>query len=69
MTTVALLAWLLGPPAMVVAMSGLGLWAYRKAIKAGLTESRCKLKRPMLVLGYLAVALAGGIVGVILRWR
>jgi hypothetical protein len=63
LTTVALLAWLLGPPAVVIAMSGLGLWAYRKAVRAGLGESRCVLKRPRWVLAYLAVALAAGVVG------
>jgi hypothetical protein len=44
-------------------MSGLGLWAYRKAVRAGLGESRCVLKRPRWVLAYLAVALAAGVVG------
>jgi hypothetical protein len=67
MTTVALLAWLLGPPAVVIAMSLLGLWAYRRAIRAGLTETRCKLKRPGLVLGYLMVALIAGVAGLV--WR
>ena len=65
MTTVALLAWALGPAVIVVAMSALGLWAYRKAVRAGLTESRCVLKRPRLVLGYLALALLAGAAGVV----
>jgi hypothetical protein len=65
MTTVALLAWLLGPPAVVIAMSALGLWAYRRAIRAGLTESRCVLKRPWLVLGYLALAFVAGVAGIV----
>jgi hypothetical protein len=65
MTTVALLAWLLGPPAVVVAMSALGLWAYRRAARAGLAETRCVLKRPWLVLAYLAAALVAGAVGVV----
>lgn len=69
MTTVALLAWLVGPPAVVIAMSALGLWAYRRAIRAGLTESRCVLKRPGLVLGYLALAFAAGVAGVVLHFR
>lgn len=56
-TTVALLAWLLGPPVIVAAMSALGLRAYTRAIRDGLTESRCVLRRPKLVLAYLAVAL------------
>ena len=64
MTTVALLAWLLSPPAVVIAMSALGLWAYRRAVRAGLAESRCVLRRPRWVLAYLAVALAAGVAGV-----
>jgi hypothetical protein len=60
MTTVALIAWLLGPPACVMIMSALGLWAYARAIRGGLEESRCILRRPALVLGYLALAFAGG---------
>lgn len=68
MTTVALLAWLLGPPAVVIAMSGLGLWAYGRATRGGLTETRCVLKRPALVLGYLAAAMVAGIVGLAMRW-
>lgn len=66
-TTVALLAWLLGPPVMVMAMSGLGLWAYRRAMRAGLTETKCVLKKPRLVLLYLGAAFASGAVG--LAWR
>ena len=60
MTTVALIAWLLGPPACVMIMSALGLWTYARAVRAGLRESRCVLRRPALVLGYLALAFAGG---------
>ena len=61
MTTVALIAWLLGPPVCVMIMSALGLWAYARAMRAGLRESRCVLRRPALVLGYLALAFAGGV--------
>jgi hypothetical protein len=57
-TTVALLAWLVGPPAVVAAMSVLGLVAYGRAVRGGLTESRCVLRRPGLILAYLAAALA-----------
>ena len=60
MTTVALIAWLVGPPVCVMIMSALGLWAYARAMRAGLRESRCVLRRPALVLGYLALAFAGG---------
>ena len=71
LTTVALLAWVLGPPAVVAAMSALGLWAYGRAVRAGLTESRCVLRRPRWVLAYLAAALLAGVAGVataLARW-
>lgn len=67
MTTVALIAWLLGPPACVMIMSALGLWAYARAIRGGLRESRCVLKRPALVLGYLSIAFLGGTVALVMR--
>ena len=60
MTTVALIAWVLGPPACVMIMSALGLWAYVRAIRGGLRESRCVLKRPALVVGYLGLTFLGG---------
>ncbi len=56
LTTVALLAWLVGPPVCVMLMSALGIWAYVGAMRAGLQETKCFLKRPMLALSYLAVA-------------
>ena len=55
-TTIALLAWLLGAPAVVMAMSAMGLWAYGRAVRGGLQQTRCVLRRPKLVLGYLALA-------------
>ena len=66
-TTVALLAWLLGAPVMVMAMSGLGLWAYRRAMRAGLRETKCVLKQPRLVLFYLGAAFTLGLAGLV--WR
>lgn len=65
MTTVGLLAWLFGPPACVLAMSSLGLWAYARAIRQGMTQSRCVLKRPKLVLGYLGTAFTAALVVII----
>ncbi len=61
MTTVGLIAWALGPPACVLLMSALGLWAYSRAMRAGLRESRCVLKRPVLVLAYLGLAFTGAL--------
>lgn len=62
-TTVALLAWLVSPPVMVMAMSGLGLWAYSRAIRGGLTRSKCVLRNPRLVLLYLGSVFVAGTVG------
>ena len=62
-TTVALLAWIVSPPVMVMAMSGLGLWAYSRAVRAGLTRSKCVLRKPKLVLLYLGTVFAAGAVG------
>ena len=62
-TTVALLAWLVSPPVMVIAMSGLGLWAYGRAIRGGLTRSKCVLRNPRLVLFYLGSVFVAGAIG------
>lgn len=55
-TTVALIAWVFGPPVAVTAMSGLGLWAYRDAWRKGLRETKCFLRDPRLVMAYLGGA-------------
>jgi hypothetical protein len=61
-TTVALLAWIFGPFAVLV-FAVLGLAGYWKAHQAGLTRTRCYLRDVRLVLVYLGVialvALAG----------
>ena len=66
MTTVALLAWVLSPPVMVVALGAIGFWMYWQAIRGGLARTRCALRHPRLVLGYLALACAGGLAGIAL---
>ena len=59
--TVALLAWLAGPFA-VVAFAALGFAGYWRARRAGLERSKCVLRDTRLVLAYLgAIALAGGV--------
>ena len=65
MTTVALLAWLLSPPVMVSAMAAIGFWMYWRAFRGGLTRTRCVLRHPRLVLGYLAVACVAGLAGIV----
>jgi hypothetical protein len=59
-TTVALIAWVLGAPAAVMLMSGLGLWAYWRAWRGGLRETRCFLRDPRLAMAYLLAAFALG---------
>lgn len=60
--TVALLGWALGPFALVW-FAGLGFVGYWKARQAGLTRSRCLLRDTRLVLAYLGVLVAAGLVG------
>ncbi|MEU7866076.1 hypothetical protein [Dactylosporangium sp. NPDC049140] len=57
--TIAALAWLLGPVA-VVGFALLGFAGYARARRQGLTRSKCVLRDTRLVLAYLGVlALAG----------
>lgn len=65
--TVALLAWLLGPVAVVV-FAVVGFVGYWRARRAGLLRSRCKLGDTRLVLVYLAVVAAAGVVGIARGW-
>jgi hypothetical protein len=66
LTTIALLAWLVSPPVVVVLLAGAGFVMYARAIRGGLTRTRCVLRHPTLVLVYLALAFLAGGVGV---WR
>lgn len=61
-TTVALLAWIFGPFAVVV-FAALGLAGYWKAHQAGLTRSRCYLRDVRLVLAYLGLVLVAALAG------
>jgi hypothetical protein len=68
--TVALLAWVLGPLA-VLGFAALGFAGYWRARRAGLTRSRCALRDTRLVLGYLgllALAGAGGVAWWLHAW-
>lgn len=60
-TTIAVLAWVLSPPVVVVWMATLGLLGYVKAYRAGLTRSRCYLRDVRLVLAYLSIAWCTGV--------
>ncbi len=53
-TTVALLAWIGGPFAVLV-FALLGLAGYWRAHQAGLTRTKCYLRDVRLVLAYLGV--------------
>lgn len=63
-TTIALLAWLLGP-VVVVAFAVGGVAAYLGARRAGLLRSKCVLRDTRLVLAYLALAAVAGGLGVV----
>lgn len=62
--TIALLAWVFGPLA-VVGFAALGFVGYWRARRAGLTRSKCVLKDTRLVLSYLGVLALAGLVGIV----
>ncbi|MEV1168708.1 hypothetical protein [Nonomuraea sp. NPDC049784] len=62
--TVALLAWLLGPWA-VLGFAVLGFAGYWKARRAGLTRSKCLLRDTRLVLAYLGLLAVVAVVAII----
>jgi hypothetical protein len=59
-TTIALIAWAVGPPLAVAMFAGLGLVGYVRAHRAGLRRTRCWLGDSRLVIAYLGVALTLG---------
>ena len=61
-TTIALIAWVCGAPFAVTLMSGLGLWAYAHAWRQGLRQSKCFLRDPRLIMGYLGSAFLLGLI-------
>jgi hypothetical protein len=61
--TVALIAWIVGPLA-VVGFAALGFAGYWRARRAGLTRSKCVLRDTRLVLTYLALIGLAGAVGI-----
>jgi hypothetical protein len=66
-TTVAVLAWLLTPAAVVALFSGVALVAYFRARRAGLVKSKCKLGDTRLVMAYLALTFSAGVYFTVLR--
>ncbi|MEV5888287.1 hypothetical protein [Nonomuraea fuscirosea] len=65
--TVALLAWLLGPWA-VLGFAALGFAGYWRARRAGLTRSKCFLRDTRLVLAYLGLIGLAALAAIILGW-
>lgn len=61
--TVALLAWLFGPWAVLV-FAALGFAGYVRARRAGLTRSKCILRDTRLVLAYLGAVGIAALVGI-----
>ncbi|MET7392506.1 hypothetical protein ABZS66_03310 [Dactylosporangium sp. NPDC005572] len=61
--TIAALAWLLGPLA-VLGFAVLGFSGYLRARRRGLTRSKCVLRDTRLVLTYLAALAVAGLAGV-----
>jgi hypothetical protein len=64
--TVALLAWVLGPVA-VLGFAALGFAGYWRARRAGLMRSKCFLRDTRLVLGYLGVVALAAAAGI--AWK
>jgi hypothetical protein len=56
LTLVALLAWMITPPAAVLLFATVGLVGVARAHFAGKVEGHCSLRRPWLVGAYLCVA-------------
>jgi hypothetical protein len=63
LTTMVLIAWLVGAAPALLLASSLALLAYRRAYLAGLRDSRCRLRRPWLIFGYLGLCWLAALAG------
>jgi len=61
--TIAALAWILGPIA-VLGFALLGFFGYLRARRQGLTRSKCVLRDTRLVLTYLGILALAALAGV-----
>lgn len=66
--TIALLGWAFGPFALAW-FAGMGLVGYVQARRGGLLRSKCLLRDTRLVIAYLGLLLAAGLVGAFLLVR
>ena len=66
-TTVALIAWLVTPALTAACFGALGFRAYWRAWRAGLRRSDCILRDPRLVMLYLGLVTAAGVMWTVLR--
>jgi uncharacterized membrane protein len=57
-TTISVIAWIVTPPLAALWFSGVGIWGYAAARRAGLLRSRCVLGDTRLVLVYLEAVFA-----------
>ena len=58
MGTVGLIAWVLSPPILVLAVAIVAIALYAKSITLGVSWSKCFLRRPTLIIGVWAVIAA-----------
>ena len=56
--TAGLISWVLTPPIMVLAVSIAAIALYARAVTLGVSESRCFLKRPPLIIATWGVIAA-----------
>lgn len=61
--TIAALAWLVGPFALL-GFAGLGLVGYARARRGGLRKSKCILRDTRIVMAYLGLLAAAAAVGI-----
>jgi hypothetical protein len=53
--TAGLIAWVLTPPVMVLAVAIIAIALYARAVTLGVSWSRCLLRRPTLINAFWAV--------------
>jgi len=56
--TAGLIAWLVSPPIMVLAVASAAIVLYGRALFHGLDKTRCVLRYPRLVMGFWAAVVA-----------